>query len=249
MVNSIMRRITRRCSGRASRAAERQNRYAGRMLEMRWARRLRNSVYRRWYFLSMYSGLRAFRNRASSRALSLDSKLEALSGASISSEDLGEWALHIHPRVRPSTASESRRFGLFSLQQLSPHVGGLVYSFFCSTSHFGRGHVEIAFFEKEGEVTYYGIRNIASANAHRLGLKELSSRFRLSRSGEDELVLRFVSQALEENGFAVKHATAHDCIKFTVDNRLLPHGDEEKVRNLLHQKYQKLYLVINNASA
>ena len=215
---------------------------------MRWARRLQNSAYRRWYFLSMYLGFRAFRNRASSRALTLDSKLEALSGASISSEDLGKWALHIYPRVRPSAASESGRYGLLSLQRLSPDTSGLVYSFFCSTSHFGRGHVEIAFFEHEGEVTYYGIRNIASANAHRLGLKKLSSRFRLSRSGEDALVLRFVSQILEKNGFAVKHAAAEDCIKLAVDCRLLPRGNEVKVRNMLHQKYQKLYLAINRGA-
>jgi len=197
----------------------------------------------------MYSGLRAFLNRVKSRALTLDPKLEALSGANISSEELGEWTLHIHSRVRPKAANAVGRFGVISLQQLAPPVGGLVYSFFCSTSHFGRGHVEVAFFETEDEVSYYGIRNIASANAHRLGLKGLSSRFRLSKSGEDAMVLRFVSRALEENGFSVKHATAHDCINFTIDNRLLPNGGEEKVRNLLHQKYHRLHLAINGVSA
>lgn len=197
----------------------------------------------------MYSGLRAVRNRITGSSLNLDAKLEALSGTSISSEDLGDWTLRIHPRVRPSSASAEGRFGVFSLRKQSSGVGGLIYSLFCSTSHFGGGHVEIAFFEKDGEVTYYGIRNIASANAHRLGLKTLSSYFRLSRSGEDALVLRFVSRSLEENGFAIKHATAHDCINFTVDNRLLPRGREQKVRKSLHRKYQKLYLVINNDSA
>ena len=218
-------------------------------MKMRWAQKLKNSAYRRCYYLGMYSGLRAFLNRTNSRALALDSKLEALNGASIFSEDLGEWAFYIHPRIRPSVASGCGNFGVFSLQLLSTNIAGWAYSFFCSTSHFGCGHFEIAFFENEGEVTYYGIRNIASANARRLGLNRLSTRFRLARSGEDVLMLHFVSRFLEEKGFVAKHATAHDCINLTVDNRLLPYGGEAKVRDSLYQKYQRLYVAINNASA
>jgi len=214
--------------------------------KMRWVQALRNSACRQWYYFAMYSGMRAFMNRAKSSLLALDPEIEALHGVRESSKELGDLVLYVHSRVRPSAANKSGNFGVFSLRQSSPNVGRWTNQFFCLTSHFGCGHVEIAFFENDGEVTFYGIRNIASANAHRLGFSGLSARFRLAKSGEDALVLRFISKFLEEKGFAAKHATAHDCVNFAVDNRLLPRESDVKVKTSLYQKYERLCVVVND---
>jgi hypothetical protein len=60
--------------------------------------------------------------------------------------------------------------------------------------------------------------NGASANAHRLGLKRLSARLCVAKP------------------FVAMHAKAHDCINFTIDNRLLPYRGEARVREDILQE-------------
>jgi len=207
------------------------------------------SVYRGCYFLAMYSGLRAVGNRLRSAAVATTSAVSQLHGMAIASPGLGSLLVQVHFRVRPASATIDGVFGILSLKQAVPTVGRWSYRYLCATSHFGCGHLEVAFFERHGTVTFYGIRNMASANARRLGLQGLSSRLRLVRAGENEQVLALLARCLQEQGLVTKHARPQDCLALAVDDRLLPPANQAQAKRSLYRKYQKLSEVFAGESA
>lgn len=214
----------------------------------RWALDLKHAAFRRLYYTAMYSGLRALRNRAGSAYCALTPRLEAMSGETLTSTRLGTLVLHVHPRACRNSPSGPAGHGVFSLRRSDPPVGRVTYRLVCSTSHFGCGHVEVAFHERAGVVTFYGVRNIARANAQRLGLSGLSDRLRLRRSNEDVEVLRAVATRLRARGFEVRHAPAEECVRLTVDDRLVPRGRDAELRERLRRRYGRLCEAINGAA-
>ncbi len=216
---------------------------------MTWFERTRNSVCRWWYYLAMYSGLRALLNCARSKFFALDPNIESLNGIQVSSEKLGELIFYVHPRSRPLAAKENGKYGVFSIQQQNPSIGRAAYRFFCQTSHFGCGHVEIAFYERGGEVTFYGVRNIARANASRIGLVNLSKRLQLIKRDEDALVLSAASRMLRTKGFETRHARPDECLNLAVNSRLLRYSVNVITLSTLYRKYDKLHAIIENRSA
>ncbi|MFT5464213.1 MAG: hypothetical protein ACI8QS_003107 [Planctomycetota bacterium] len=213
---------------------------------MKQMRSITNAAQRGWYCFAMYSGLRALRNRVGSLSCRSNSEIGGLRDVILLSEDLGPLILNVHLRPRPSAATLDGNYGICSLRQPNPRVSRWIYQFFCATSHFGCGHFEIAFFERSGEVTFYGIRNMASANARRLGLHGLAARLRLSKSGEDVQVLSVVSKWLAGNGYVARHAKPSDCIELAVNNRLLPPSAHGKAKAILYRKYNRLHALFDH---
>ena len=201
---------------------------------------LSGALHRWRYRVAMYTGLRALRNSLRSRAGCLDARLRRLDGTRLRDDGVGELCLSVHPRSHPRRSPAGGNHGLLSLRLRSPDVGRWTYRYFCATSHFGCGHVEIAFFEHDGRVTFYGVRNIARANAARLGLTRLSDRLRLRRSDEDAHVLGLVAGALARAGIAVCHAEAQECLDLAVDERLLAPSSVPRTRRSLYRKYARL---------
>jgi len=197
----------------------------------------------------MYTGFRALVNRARSIRHVLDANIASLHGVEVTAGKLGELVFYVHPRPCPGTAADGRKHGVFSIRQQQPTVGRLLYRYFCRTSHFGCGHIEIAFYERGGEVTFYGVRNIARANACRLGLSSLSHRLQLAKRDEDVMVLRAASGILQSRGFSTRHAQADECMQLTVDDRLLHAGTHAEARISLHRKYAKLHTIFENRLA
>lgn len=214
-----------------------------------WGRRLHHAVFRQWYYLAMYSGVRALINRVRSHGRYLEPRLLSLHGRRFGGGVIKEALLQVHPRRRPARAGRLGDFGLFSLRLLQPPVDSLADQYFRSTSHFGCGHVEVAFYEHQGAVTVYAIRNIAEANARRLGLVDLAARFRLSQAGEEGHVLRATRDLLEAEGFRVAHAPAQLCLDLAVDDRLLPLDAQSRAREILRRKYERLSVVLEEARA
>jgi hypothetical protein len=132
---------------------------------------------------------------------------------------------------------------MVSVRQVAPVVGRLAYRYFCWTSHFGRAHAEVAFYEEDGKVVVYGIRNIARANARRLGLSRLAERLRLAGSREEQRILRVASEILRRSGLDVHLAPARECVDLSVNERLLPPGHSAPVRQELLRRYTQLDLV------
>ena len=112
------------------------------------------------------------------------------------------------------------------------------------TSHFGCGHIEIAFYEKAGRVGFYGVRNTARSNAHRPGGLETAKKLLLVRRDEARVLIREVAPLFEEHGLVTGVAAAHECAALSVDGRLLhpdPDPDSEsRALDSLRRKYEKL---------
>jgi hypothetical protein len=192
----------------------------------------------------MYSGLRALVNRAKARSSALDPRLRRLDRTRAASAALGELLVRVHPRPRPDASGASGAHGILSLRQSQPRVGRGTHRYFCATGHFGCGQVEIAFHERDGAVTLYGTRNIAAANAHRLGFAALSERLRLSDAGEDIEAVRLVARLFGQLGFAVDHAAPDDCIRLAVDERLIAPARRARAFASLRRRYARLGAVL-----
>lgn len=210
---------------------------------------LGDTAYRWGYYLGMYSCLRAVTNLVSCRFRHLEPALKELQRITLTSPNLGAFTLGVHARPRPSAAATGKTYGVLSLQQQNPSIPGWAYRYLCATSHFACGHIEIAFYTDQSELTFYGIRNLASANARRLGFAQWAARLRLVPSAENELLLHAVSALLRERGWTTKHAAARDCLLYAVDHRLLPPGREAQMKNTLRLRYEKLSLAMNRDSA
>jgi hypothetical protein len=160
----------------------------------------------------------------------------------IAGDDLGEVLLWTHPRTRRGDESGRGNHGMISLRPAAPAVGRMTSWYVGWTSHFGRAHAEVAFYERAGEVTVYGIRNIASANARRLGLSRLADRLRLAAPEEERRILGVVSGTLRRAGLTVRLAPARECVELSVNERLLPPGRSARVREDLRRRYARLAL-------
>jgi len=107
----------------------------------------------------------------------------------------------------------------------------------------------VAFYEENGEVVFYGVRNIARANAARLGLENLARAFQILRKKEDEAVLLVLVRMFLKHGINSRHAEAEECLKFAVSQRLLHPGRREEALGRLHRKYERLYAILDKQPA
>ena len=182
----------------------------------------------------MYTGLRALYNRARGTRRPLDPRLRAVTRVRLGNATL---RARFHARPRPRAGSPSVHFCLASLRMQEPPLAGWLYRALCATSHFGDGHVEVALYLEGDVATLYAYRNIARANARRLGLERVADRLRLRRERESRRALRVVADALTACGYSVEHAPAEECIALSTDNRLLPLTSRAATLRGLRRKY------------
>lgn len=186
----------------------------------------------------MFSGFRAVYNRLCSN-LYTDSHVQfKLHGTNLHTQGMGEVKIHVHSRQGPGAFRYEADFGMVSIQQLHPKISSMLYKYFCLTSHFGCGHFEIAFYERNGEVTLYAIRNTACSNACRIGFTLVGEELALPARDEDAMLL--LVQLLERNGFTVNFADSSECVKLSVTSRLLNHDSKSHTMDILRKRYDRL---------
>ena len=100
--------------------------------------------------------------------------------------------------------------------------------------------MEIAFYEKQGQVTIYAVRNTARSNAHRLGLLRVASKLLLARREEAKMLLREVVPILAGHGLAATVADPGECVTLSVSRRLLHQNSQSTALVSLKRKYEKL---------
>ena len=195
----------------------------------------------RWYYLAAtYTGLRAVGNQLRSRFSPLGDRIGAIDGARLDCGELGELLVSIDPRPRPPTGSGEASFGMISLRQRVPRISRLAYRYFCLTSHFGNGHVEVAFYQEGHRVTFYGVRNIARSNARRLGLRRMADRLRLMARDEEVEVVVALARLLEGQGLATSFARADECVDLSVCRQLLHPASQVRALHCLGRMYENL---------
>ena len=134
---------------------------------------------------------------------------------------------------------------MVSLRQVRPTIGRIAYRWICATTHMGCGHVEVAFYEERGLVTFYAVRNMARANAARLGCTKMAAGLRLAARYEDALVLTEVSRLLSLAGMKTRQAQPEECLRLALNRRLARGGRLGDVRRRIYRKYEKLHAQMN----
>jgi hypothetical protein len=104
--------------------------------------------------------------------------------------------------------------------------------------------MEIAFYEKQGRVTLYALRNTASSNAFRLGLFGIAKKLMLAK--RDDAVMRVVMQHLEKNDFVTRLADVSECVKLSVSNRLIRPGSRVRAASAMKKKYVQLQRALSD---
>ena len=194
------------------------------------------------YLAAIYSGLRAGVNVVRSgfcvRGVEAARRIQ---GAGISSLKLGDLVVGVHSRACPPSGTDEARYGMISVRLRRPSMPRLLYRYFCLTSHFGSGHLEIAFYERGQKITFYAVRNIARSNARRLGLTKMADQLRLTHYDEELELIMEAATLLERQGLVAQFAPAEECIDLAVCRRLLPPAGRARVLETLERKYERLH--------
>jgi hypothetical protein len=98
--------------------------------------------------------------------------------------------------------------------------------------------MEIAFYEKQGKVTLYALRNTAASNAFRLGLSDIAKKLTLAK--RDDVAMLVVMQYLEKSDFVTGLADVSECVNLSVSTRLLRPGSRLRATNAMKKKYCQL---------
>jgi hypothetical protein len=209
-----------------------------------------HDAFCRWtYLLSMYCGVRAVVNRLRGGVCSERFQVARFHRTLFFSEALGKLVVFVHPRPKPRSFSRDAVFGMISLQQQRPVVSRFLYRYFCLTSHFGCGHLEIAFYEKEGKVTFYSVRNVIRSNAARIGCSRIAQKLVVAQRHEEKAIIQEVARLLGENGLVTGLATAHECVDLSVRKRFLHPRLRQGTLRALKKKYEILQKATENGAA
>ena len=200
------------------------------------------SFYRWSYYIMMYSGLRAAYNHIRGKMTATRSALGHLHGTTLSAGDDGILRFFVHSRPRPAHYTGEAHFGMISIRQQRPPLDRLLYKYLCLTSHFGCGHVEMAYYELHGKVMIYAVRNIASANA--LRLKLIQTARCLDAYGWHERLLPHIVRYVGRHGLTVGPAPIDDCLRLAVSLRLIHPQTRSRSLRTLTRKSKRLRRIL-----
>jgi hypothetical protein len=199
-----------------------------------------SSVKRGLYLLAMYSGLRAAFNRI--RSGFLRQPRSRLLDAQVLMLPTGQQTkLRVHARCVAKFRGTERIAGMISVVWSEPGIHPSVYWLWQLTSHFGCGHVELAFFEERGVVHFYAVRNILRSNLERIGFQQLSRRLPGTTENSEIMVIKTVCQTLQDRGLDVVFLPPHDCVSLAVTESLLDPKQNGRCFSALLRKYRRIF--------
>ena len=193
------------------------------------------------YILLMYTGLRALFNLWRERCCDDGGPTGQISGTAVDSEPLGKFDVFVHRRPAPIDATPNVRFGMISVRQRRSSINRWLYHYLLLTSHFGCGHLEVAYYETDDFVVFYGIRNILKSNVDRLGLRTVGDKLRLATHGENILVLQELASLLAMRELTTSFATGRECVRLAVRAELLNPQSQDLILSNLEKKYDRLH--------
>ena len=142
---------------------------------MSW-NKLTAAIARSVYLFAMYTGIRAVANRARDVFLPLPCAA-AIDGATIQLDESVSVRVRVHARIPPTPRREAQVAGMISVYLEDPGIPRSLYSLLRVSSHFGCGHIELAFREDDSSVCVFAVRNMLRSNLDRLGCSACFSRF------------------------------------------------------------------------
>lgn len=197
----------------------------------------KNRLCRFLFLFYVYSGARTIFNRVRSWGFD-DPRMLEIDRVRIPVADTFG-VIRIHSRGFPKGLQRASAAGMMSIYLESPGIPKPLYRLALLTSHFGCGHIEIAFFECGDQVVLYAIRNMLAANIKRFRMASWFDHLKLNQGEDDAAVLREVIELLEKKRIDHSFASPDDCVKFSVLPFLIAPHRLEKTKEAIRRNYKR----------
>jgi hypothetical protein len=191
------------------------------------------------YLLAMFTGFRAAFNRGRSFFLP-KLRVAIIDGEVFQFEEFGPVRIRVNARPAPRMLVPKTKTGIISLYLMSPGMSRLFYAALRFTSHFGHGHVEIAFYETHENVTVYAVRNILRSNIARLGLHKNFGGLKFSCDHDEIVLLKRVLNRLNSLDLKTCFASPDECVSLAVSPSLLVPKQRNLAIDALRYKYRRI---------
>lgn len=191
------------------------------------------------YLVAIFTGLRVAFNWGRSFFLP-KLRVAILDGETLQFDAYGEVRIRVNARPSPKAIDSEARAGMISLYLESPGISSLFYAFMRLTSHFGYGHVEIAFYEVNHNVTFFAVRNILRSNLDRLRINQYIEGLKFSSDDDEIVLLQGVFHKLNSLGIKASFATPDECVSLAVNPSLLVPKQRNLATEALRRKYRRI---------
>lgn len=196
------------------------------------------------HLLGVYSGVRALVNRLNCLLLPRPCLSAALNRCTLESPSGIKWDLRVHARRNGPQGLT----GVISAQLRNTAIHPLLYRYLCLCGHFGCGHVEVAFLEREGEISIYAVRNTALSSVERFGFKRLAQTLGPRREKQLFDLAQAMVSLLRERGLKISTLAPAECVRLSVNPFLLHPRREHQNRRILLQRARRLGMRITAES-
>jgi hypothetical protein len=201
--------------------------------------RLTTAMVRSAYLFAMYTGIRAVANRVRSLFLPVP-RAAAIDGAIIQLDESVSFNVRVHAKTSPSTSGAARVGGMISVYLVHPGIRRSLYSLLRVSSHFGCGHIELAFYEDDSSVCVFAVRNILRSNLDRLGCNTCFRSLSLSTERDEIAVLARILKELRTQNLNAYLASPSECVDLAVSPWLLRPRIRARAITALTRKYERM---------
>lgn len=198
-----------------------------------------SAIVRSVYLFVMYTGIRALANRVRCVFLPMP-RAAVIDGAIIQLDESVSCRVRVHARTHPGTSAGARVGGMISVYLEHPGIPRWLYSLLCVTSHFGCGHMELAFCEEDRSVCVFAVRNMLRSSLDRIGCSTWFRNLLLLTERDEIVVLVRILDDLRSRGLNPYLASPAECVNLAVSPWLLRPTRRARAITALTRKYERM---------
>lgn len=187
----------------------------------------------------MYTGVRALRNQIHGFFLP-GLRVSILNGSEMRLSSVGDVKICVNARAPLDALSSGVRVGMISIYLLAPGIPRFLYRLLRLTSHFGTGHIEMAFYEDGDTVVFFAVRNILRSNIERVGMGRHFDNLLLNSNDDEIVAIQAVFQALKSYGIEPVFAGPEECIKLAISKSLLNQKTRDQTIDSMIRRYKRI---------
>ncbi len=201
--------------------------------------KLTTAIVRSAYLFAMYTGIRAVANRVRSLFLPVP-RAAVIDGAIIQLDETVSFKVRVHGKIAPRKSGATRVGGMISVYLMHPGIRRSLYSLLRVSSHFGCGHIELAFYEDDSTVCVFAVRNMLRSNLDRVGCNAWFRSLPLSTERDELCVLARILKELRTQDLNAYLVSPAECVDLAVSPWLLRHQIRARAITALTRKYERM---------
>ncbi len=187
----------------------------------------------------MYTGVRAAVNQI--RGFFLPRmQVSVLHGNTLPLNSSNEVKICVNARLPSKRLGVGAKAGMVSTYLLCPGIPKPLYWLLRLTSHFGTGHIEMAFYEDDEFVVFFAIRNILRSNLDRLGMRKQFRNLKFNSNDDEIVAIQAIFQALGSRGIKTRFAPPEECIELAIDKSLLNQTTRDQTIESMMRRYKRI---------